>query len=102
MSGIRLAPMMLRTILIGVGTLWAALLLVVGYAVLVSGGSGGVADFWLGLASFSGGQFILMYVVADHLIRVRDRRFPMALQMLASVTFLVSCSICVALLVFPS
>ena len=51
---------------------------------------GGWTRMFMGVASFAGGQFVLMSLVADRLVPLRNRRPALVLQGVAAGAFVCS------------
>lgn len=73
-----------------IGTAWAGSLVVAGIATLVgswSTGEAGRLGVFGGVAAIAAGQFVFLYVVADRLCPMNNRRPADALQILAAAVF---------------
>ena len=86
-SKLRLTAFFVRILL---GSLWAALLVIPSLVLLREDGIsfvGGSQRVWLAVSGITAGNFVFMYVVADRLCRVRERRVVDLFQLATLVTF---------------
>jgi len=96
MHNIRLAAFFGRILF---GTLWASLLIIPSLTLRVRRDGSATSGYalWLSLAGITAGNYVFMYVVADRLCRVKDRRLVDAVELATLVVFVLAIVLTIAL-----
>lgn len=96
MHNIRLAAFFGRVLF---GTLWASLLLIPSLTLLARRGGADATGYalWLSVAGITAGNYVFMYVVADRLCRVKERRLVDAVELATLVVFVLAIALTITL-----
>jgi len=96
MHNVRLAAFFGRILF---GTLWASLLLIPSLTLLRWRGEADATSYvlWLSIAGITAGNYVFMYVVADRLCRVKERRLVDAVELSTLVVFVIAIGLSIAL-----